>query len=91
MNLLLLPENIQDLIGEFNMEHRLQIRLILNELLEKHNTRVREDDFCLNCGDYSDERYDTYICWHKYKFCGEWCRFELERDIRKSYSKQLRR
>ena len=91
MNLLLLPEHIQNLIGEFNVLHRLQMRVIMNELLEKHNERVREDEFCLICGDPSDERYSRYIFWHKYKFCGEFCHFDTEIDIRRSYRKQMRR
>lgn len=91
MNLLLLPEHIQNLISEFNVEHRPQMRVIMNELLEKHNERVIEDEFCISCGDPSDERYDIYIFWHKYKFCGEFCRFDTEIDIRRSYRKQLRR
>jgi hypothetical protein len=91
MNLLLLPKNIQDLIGEYNVEHRPQMRLILEQLLEKYKIRLRENTFCINCGDYADERYTTYIFWNKYTFCGGWCQFDVERDIRKSSRKQLQR
>jgi hypothetical protein len=33
MNLLLLPKQLQDLINEFNVEHRPLMRVVMNELL----------------------------------------------------------
>ena len=85
MNLLLLPKELQDLISEFNVEHRPKMRVILNELLLTHNERMDISNYCENCGCDSDEIYSTYIFWHKYTFCGDWCRYDTESSIRKNY------
>jgi hypothetical protein len=62
MNLRLLPKELQDLIGEFNVEHRSLMRLVTNELLEKHNERIMRDYFCRNCGDANtNTTYTRYI------------------------------
>ena len=36
MNLLLLPTELQNLISEFNVEHRPIMRLVMNELIIKY-------------------------------------------------------
>lgn len=87
MNLLLLPKEIEDLINEFNIEHRPQMKLIMNQLLFRHKKRMCIDELCINCGNYKDEQYTTYIICRKYTFCGEWCKYNVETDIRKSYKK----
>ena len=81
MNLRLLPKELQDLIGEFNVEHRSLMRLVTNELLEKHNNQIITDCFCRNCGDYTN--YTSYIYWCKYIFCGLFCQNSGEREIRR--------
>ena len=86
MNLLLLPKELQDLIGEFNVEHRTQMRLVTNELFEKHNHRIITELFCRNCGDANtNTNYTTYIFWCKYIFCGLFCQAMGERSIRTYY------
>jgi hypothetical protein len=85
MNLLLLPTELRDLINEFNVEHRPIMRVVMNELLVKYKQRAENDKYCVGCGNYSDERYSNYIFWCKYSFCGEWCRYDTESDIRKNY------
>jgi len=81
--LLLLPKEVQDLIGEFNVEHRGQMQLVTNELLEKHNNRIITECFCRNCGDPNrNADYTTYIYWCKYIFCGLFCQYSGERQIR---------
>ena len=86
MNLRLLPKELQDLIGEFNVEHRSLMQLVTNELLEKHNERNITDYFCRNCGDANTNRnYTTYIFWCKYIFCDLFCQNIGERSIRKYY------
>jgi hypothetical protein len=75
MKLQLLPKEVQDLIGEFNVEHRPNMRLVLDEFL------VKQKDFenryiCQNCGEHLDEineNYSTYIYSHKYNHCSGWC------------------
>ena len=84
MNVLLLPKELQNLIGEFNVEHRPNMQLIMNELLEKHNSRIITECFCRNCGDANrNTNYTTYIFWCKYIFCGLFCQHSGERSIRK--------
>jgi hypothetical protein len=75
MKLQLLPKEVQDLIGEFNVEHRPNMRLVLDEFL------VKQKDFenryiCPYCGkhlDEIDEKYSTYIYSQKYNYCSGWC------------------
>ena len=84
MNLLLLPKELQDLIGEFNVEHRPQMQIVTNELLEKHNNRIITECFCRNCGDTNrNADYTTYIYWCKYSFCSGWCQYDYESSMRK--------
>jgi len=89
MNLLLLPKELQNSISVFNMEHMSIMRTVMNELLIKCETRKENDKYCSNCCNYSQEQYSNYIFWHKYKFCGEWCRYDTEYQIRKSYKRSL--
>ena len=76
MNLLLLPKELKDLINEFNVEHRPKMKVVLNELLVKHNELTQ--NVCSNCGCHANKKYLTYIFWRKYKFCSEWCRYDIE-------------
>jgi len=85
MNLLLLPEHLQNLIREFNVEHRPLMRLVMDELERYWILRIEEDKNCNHCFHEADEQYSTYIFWNKYNFCGEWCLLEFEYDARKSY------
>ena len=84
MNLLLLPKHLQDLISEFNVEHRPLMRVLMDELNRYLIWRNEKDKDCNNCFNYSDAQYSTYILWKKYNFCGEWCRHDLEYHIRKT-------
>ena len=84
MNLLLLPEQLQDLISEFNVDHRPLMRVVMNELIIKCKDRFENDKYCENCGNDAEEQYSTYIFWHKYKFCGGWCKNDTEYHIRKT-------
>jgi len=84
MHLPLLPKQLQDLISEFNVEHRPLMRVVMNELLIKYEERNENDQYCVNCGNGAEEQYSTYIFWHKYNFCGEWCSYDTEYHIRKT-------
>jgi hypothetical protein len=84
MDLLLLPNDIQKLIGEFNVEHRPIMRVVMNELIIKYEERIENDQYCVNCGNDAEEQYSTYIYWHKYNFCGGWCSYDTEYHIRKT-------
>ena len=84
MNLLLLPKQLQDLISEFNVEHRPLMQVVMNELLIKCEERIENDKYCVNCGNDAEEQYSKYIFWHKYIFCGGWCSYDTEYHIRKT-------
>lgn len=78
MNIKLLPCVLQDLIGEFNIEHRPKMKLVLEELMEYYT--------CMNCSsDFYDKRYTKTILSNKFVFCCEWCMDDMEHHIRKSY------
>ena len=84
MHLPLLPKQLQDLISEFNVEHRPLMRVVMNELLIKCEERIENDQYCVNCNGYAEEQYSKYIFWHKYTFCGGWCSYDTEYHIRKT-------
>jgi hypothetical protein len=104
MNLLLLPKELQDLVGEFNVEHRPKMKLVTNELFKKHhgtkmcvvihelleNTELITDTLCFYCGNYADEYYTKNILWCEYTFCGDRCQYEAEKDVRKNYTKSYK-
>ena len=83
MNLLLLPNQLQDLISEFNVEHRPLMRIVMNELIIKYEERIENNKYCdNNCGNYAEEQYSKYIYWNKYNFCRRWCSCHREYHIR---------
>jgi len=83
MNINLLPQVLQDLIGEFNVEHRRQMQKVLYELLEYH----LKNKYCMNCDYYFAEiKYTRDIFYNTYIFCSEWCQWDLEYDIRRTYN-----
>jgi hypothetical protein len=90
MNLLLLPKELQDLINEFNVEHRPLLRVVMNEFVVKYNHRIENDKYCVNCGNDAEEQYSNYIFWRKYNFCGEWCSYDTEYHIRKPLRRRFK-
>ena len=88
---MILPKELQDLIGEFNVEHRpkmlgvfhqLKMRYVFSNLLENYKKR----NYCMayDCGYHViDENYTRYIYWRKYTFCSDWCQYDTEMSIRK--------
>ena len=84
----ILPQVLQDLIGEFNVEHRPKMKMVFNELLEKHKNTEIINARCSNCCNESDPIYTKNILFHKYTFCSEWCEYDLELSIRKSWRKR---
>ena len=83
-----LPQVLQVLIGEFNADHRPKMVLVFNELLEKHNGRIIRDSSCRNCWNDADPYLTCYILFHKYTFCSDWCQYDLEHSIRKSWTRR---
>jgi hypothetical protein len=56
----------------------------MNELLIKYEERIENDKYCVNCNSVAEEQYSRYIFGDKYIFCGEWCSYDTEHQIRKS-------
>lgn len=85
-----MPEYIQNLIGEYNCQHRQQMKHVFQEM---HSRRVFADVikvlpgriFCIECINYRDYSYDgrvrkPIICTNV-DFCSATCnRFYNERD-----------
>jgi hypothetical protein len=84
MKILLLPKELQDVISEFNVEHRPLMRRVMHELLVKYEERIENDNYCVNCNSVAEEQYSRYIFGDKYTFCGEWCSYDTEYQIRKT-------
>lgn len=84
-----LPKVLQDLIYEYNVEHRPQMQLVCSELLNKHNNRIIRDETCRNCWGLTDPNYTKYILYKKYTFCSNWCQYDLESTIRKDWRRSL--
>ena len=74
-----------------NIDHTPKMRGFLNELLEKHKTRIIKDSLCINCHSDANEEFTRYIFWHKYTFCSYWCQYDTEYDIRKSYRRSVKK
>lgn len=66
--------------------HISKMSLIFNELLEEYNKRIITYSLCINCGNSANDNFTRYIYWRKYTFCGGWCQYDVESDIRKHHS-----
>jgi hypothetical protein len=76
----LLPQNIKNLISEFNAEHREKMGVVLHELYEREN-------LCWYCDNYCDRnsknnRVIKKIMFQKYTFCCSRCATDGEELIR---------
>jgi hypothetical protein len=87
MNLHLLPKDIQNLIGEFNVEHRPKMRIIMDELLIKQEEFIYRYYICHECGLRlnGDKKYSKYMNLTRYSFCSEECFNDTEMTMYKSY------
>lgn len=81
MNLAILPKEIQDMIYEYNVEHRPQMRIVLKELLKKYKSKIYLNNRCSYCRIQPNRPMTKYILWKKYTFCSEWCSFNEEYDM----------
>lgn len=85
MNISLLPQELQNLISEFNIEHRPKMKLVFKELIVNHQGINYNNISCRYCRFIPDENYTKYILYKKkykkYKFCSEWCRFNYSFDL----------
>ena len=84
MNVLLLPQELQNLISEFNVEHRPKMNLVFNELLLNHENIIFNDNHCNYCRAPPYEKFTRFVLWKKYKkykFCSGWCSFNHIYDL----------
>ena len=88
MNSILANKENQFLTEALNVKHKSKMSQMLNELLEKYNERIITHSLCINCGHSANDTFTRYIYWRKYTFCGGWCQYDGECDIRKHYSLQ---
>lgn len=89
MNLLLLSNESQNLISDFDIEYKQQMQIVMDELLLKNKERM-ENNYCYNCGSNADPQYLKKIFWREYKFCSGWCQYDVEYDMRKSCRRMQR-
>ncbi len=85
MNLLVLPKTSQDFINDFKVECKKKMQSVMNELLIKNKEQLELNKYCYNCGSTPDEKYSTSIFWCNYQFCSNWCKYDTQYEIRKSY------
>jgi hypothetical protein len=63
----------------------------VNQLESATLIAIENDKECDVCGNKAKEEYSTNILWEKYHFCGEYCRYEREYYLRKSYREYEKR
>ena len=78
MSSLLLPETDCNLIGEFNADHRVLMRNVLDELL--FNETIC--DSCYQDINHVETRLVHHIMFKRYVFCCDWCLSDGEEYIR---------
>jgi len=83
MDIRILPKDIQDYIYSFNVEHRPNMKLVLNELLETYTEIIYK---CSNCGEHLceiNELLSSCIYSYKLYFCRDWCQINYMTDAYK--------
>lgn len=56
-----------------------------SQLLHAIHRREMEQSVCYNCGNESNPECERSIFWRNYAFCSNWCQYDIESDIRKSW------
>lgn len=94
-----LPQVLQDLIHEYNVDHRPQMNRVCKELLMAYQYRMFRFTFdyhrcygtdCENvyhdCVDVAPYKITKYL-GHCYVFCSSECEWDVMYDVRKSHSR----
>lgn len=86
----ILPNEIQDLINEYNVNHRPLMRKVLNELTQYGNTRCLCNKI-ITCND--EFQYEgLYIYpWKKYIYCSSECAEAGDSGVLKARYRWLKR
>jgi hypothetical protein len=97
LNLILILKTITKFIMNLNLlpevSHREKMDVVFGELLKKetHQDCIVMSSYCDNdCGSISDSKYTKDILFNKYKFCSQWCQYDFEITIRKSWLRSRR-
>ena len=87
----ILPKEMQDMIHEFNVDHRPIMKQICKEIFTAHKYRLFHFTFdsfkCDNCHCKNKEiEYDIVKCLGIYFiFCGDYCEYDQLQYVRKLY------
>lgn len=83
--ILKLPKELQDLISEYNVEHRPMFTTVLQQL------HLRNNYICDNCQNLKTKTDVIIKCilFQKYRFCSEYCSYEHRFGILNSFKKKL--
>lgn len=86
-----LPNEIQDLIAEYDPNRRTKMNIVMEELKERCTWKTKCDNYdCENSCCYDDEYIVVPILFQDYRFCCMDCAGEGEENIRYEYRKFLR-
>ena len=83
-----LPKELQDYIGEFNWEHRVYMKEVLNQLKSHHEFKYKCDNWDCESKCYDNEFIRKSILFQEHRFCCEECEGIGESDIRYYYRRQ---
>ena len=73
-----LPQSLQDMINMYNVFHRIQMKLVCQELEWVYC------DECINCINKTKCLYKK-ILFNEYYFCNDYCAYHYEYDLRKQH------
>ena len=71
-----LPQSVQDMINMYNVDHRIQMKLVCQQL------QWVDCNECLNRINNTTSIYKT-ILFNEYCFCSNYCAYHFEYDVRK--------
>lgn len=84
-----LPKVIQDIIGEFNSNHRLEMKAVFSEIIEKYGSFCYYTCDNWECSEQGMEIYGkpivVSILFEDCYFCCEQCADEGDDNIRRAY------
>lgn len=86
-----LPKELQDYIGEFNCEHRVFMKEVLDQLKDRHDHKYGCNNYDCYTNCYDHEFVKRSILFSNCIFCCEECAEIGESDMRYYYRKSLAR
>ena len=86
--MLVLPKELLDIIGQYNVMHRPLFQKVMHELLVVWDQRNIKFQQCANCDGPSDDQDTCFILWRKYSFCDEGCYYAFAYHLRKAWRRR---